>query len=211
MNMSREDAFFAALVNLDEETAIDLCEALLRGGTPRDAIFDVIARAMAQVGTRYERMEYFLAELITAGETVKDVLALVDAHHQRSDAEYAGTIVLATVKGDLHDIGKNIMAMLLRSTGFKVIDMGVDQPPARIVETVRETDATILGLSALLTTTSREVKHVVEALDAAGIREHVKVIIGGAGVNAEIAARYGVDGFAKTATNGLKVCRKWVT
>jgi 5-methyltetrahydrofolate--homocysteine methyltransferase len=201
MNMSREDAFFAALVNLDEETAIDLCEALLRGGTPRDAIFDVIARAMAQVGTRYERMEYFLAEL----------LALVEAHHQRSDAEFAGTIVLATVKGDLHDIGKNIMAMLLRSTGFKVVDMGVDQPPARIVEAVRETDATIVGLSALLTTTSREVKHVVEALDAAGMREHVKVIIGGAGVNAEIAARYGVDGFAKTATNGLKICRKWVT
>lgn len=209
--MSREDAFFAALLNLDGEAATGLCKELLQAGTPRDAIFDVIARAMAQVGARYERMEYFLAELIAAGETVKDVLALVEPHHQRSDAEYAGTIVLATVKGDLHDIGKNIMAMLLRSTGFKVVDLGVDQPPARIVEAVSETDAAILGLSALLTTTSREVKHVVDALDAAGIRDRVKVIIGGAGVNAEIAARYGVDAFAKTATSGLTTCRKWVT
>lgn len=212
MNLSREklNELVNAIIELDVESAPRKCEELIREGVDLKEIFKAVGEAMDAVGDRYERGEYFLSELIMAGEVVKQVLRVVEPLYKASEGGYLGKVVLASVKGDLHDIGKNIVAMLLKSAGFKVIDLGVDVPAERIIEAIRRENAQILGLSALLTTTVVEMKNVIEELERSGLRSRVKVILGGSAVNEEIAREYGADAFARTAVEGVKICKSWV-
>ena len=203
--------FERVIINLDLENAPKLAKELLALKVPPSKIFESISNAMDMVGLKYEAGEYFLSELIMAGEVVKEVLKIIQPYYKKSERKFIGKAVLATVRGDLHDIGKNIVSMLLQSAGFEVYDLGIDVPAEKIVEAVKESAAQIVGLSALLTTTLPEIENVIKELRKAGLREKVKVIVGGAALNREIAEKYGADSYAKTAVEGLKLCKEWVS
>jgi 5-methyltetrahydrofolate--homocysteine methyltransferase len=203
------ERFENSIVNLDSEGALKTCEEMLKSGVAVDDIFNAIGRAMDIIGEKYESNEYFLSELIMAGEVVKEVLSRLERTVTVGGRGGAATVVLATVRGDLHDIGKNIVAMLLRSSGFNVVDLGVDVEAKRILDAVRENNAGILGLSALLSTTVHEFSTVVDELNRTGLRGKVKVIVGGAAVNEEVARKSNVDAWGRTAVEGLKICKQW--
>ena len=196
-----------SIVKLDVEKTLAICKKLQGSNTQR--IFDAIENALNVVGEKYENGEYFLSELVMAGEVVKELLkslntSIVDMRGK------TGTVVLATVKGDIHDIGKNIVAMLLTSSGFEIIDLGTDVNAENIISCVAERGRSILGLSALLTTSVPEFENVVNRLRRQGLKEGVKVIVGGAAVS-EKMLEYGVDAWAKTAVDGLRTCKAWAT
>jgi len=199
-----------AILNLRINDALKICEEMLMSETDVKDVFDAISQAMDEVGMKYESGEYFLSELIMAGEIVKEVLKIIESRFKKPKREPVGKVILATVRGDLHDIGKNIVGILLQSAGFEVIDLGIDVPPEKIVEAVKKYDAKIVGLSALLTTTLPEIKNTILELEKAGIRKNVKVIVGGAALNEIVAREYGADGYGKTAVDGLKICRNWI-
>lgn len=208
--MSMSSALEDAIINLDVDGATTICKGLIessKAGT--DEVFTSLRRALDVVGEKYEEKEYFLSELIMAGEVVKEILKLLEPFYHRDAQAVVATVVVATVRGDLHDLGKNTFAMLLRSSGFRVVDLGIDVPANSIVSAVREKKAEILGLSALLTTTVPEIERVVEELQESSMRAKVKVLVGGAAVNAEIVEKYGGDAWGRTAVEGVKICKQW--
>ena len=209
MHSSRKD-LEQAIINIETEKAIELCKKILAEGEPVGSIIDSISSAMEVVGSRYQEGSYFLPELIASGALVEDTLKIVDKYHKRSEDEYNAKMLLATVKGDLHDIGKNIFGMFLKSTGFRVYDLGIDVSSEKIIEALEEINPRILGLSSLLTTSALEINNVVEALKRSHLREGLKIIIGGAGVNEEVARKSGVDGYARTAIEGMRICKEWL-
>jgi methylmalonyl-CoA mutase cobalamin-binding domain/chain len=199
-----------AIINLDVEGATNVCKELIESSkVGTDEIFKSMRRALDVVGQKYEEKEYFLSELIMVGEVVKEVLKLIEPIYKRDEQAVVATVVLATVRGDLHDLGKNTFAMLLRSSGFRVVDLGIDVTAENIAKAVKENKAEILGLSALLTTTVPEIENVVEELRKSSIREKVRVLVGGAAVNEEVVEKYGGDAWGKTAVEGLKICKQW--
>ncbi|MGD0422938.1 MAG: cobalamin-dependent protein [Candidatus Bathyarchaeia archaeon] len=193
-----------SIIQLDIDKATMICKELA-SSTPSEKFFNAIGNALNIVGEKYESGEYFLSELIMVGEVVNEVLKLIKATPQRG--MLIGTVVLATVKGDIHDIGKNIVGMLLRSSGFEVVDLGCDISSEQIAASVKEKRASILGLSALLTTTIPEFGRVVDALEKDNLKGEVKTLVGGAAVN-EKALEYGVDRWARTAVDGLRICKQ---
>jgi methylmalonyl-CoA mutase cobalamin-binding domain/chain len=166
--------------------------------------------AMDEVGRRFECNEYFVPELLIAARAMKTALQLITPHLMASGAEPMGRVVIGTVQGDLHDIGKNLVASMLEGGGFQVVDLGVDVPAEKFVEAVKEKDGTILALSALLTTTMTMMKTVIDALDKAGVRSKVKVMIGGAPITQQYANEIGADGFSDNASAAVAVARKLV-
>ncbi len=162
---------------------------------------------MVVVGERFEAGEYFLADLVLAGEEMKEgveVLAPV-----AGDTGAKGTAVICTVKGDIHDIGKNLVGTMLSSAGFRVVDLGVDVPAEKVVDAVRSNSASAIGLSVLLTTMVGSIGEVVEALKSAGLRDSVKIAIGGACTHAELAERYGVDALGRDAVEAVRIFSGW--
>jgi corrinoid protein of di/trimethylamine methyltransferase len=185
-------------------------EVALRSGLPAYRIFtDAIAKGLDIVGQKYECGEYFLSELMGAAEVSKEALKILEPHLHRKISENVGTVVVGTVKGDLHDIGKNIFKMLLTAAGFKVYDLGVDVPAQKFVEKVKETNANIVGLSALLTTTIGEIKNVIDEFKNSGWRDKVKIIVGGAAVSEDYAQEIGADGYGADAAQGVRICKEW--
>ncbi len=187
-------------------------EALKAGIPPLKIIEEGLAEGMRIVGERFERGEYFLAELVAAGETFKEILEELRPQLLASGevGRKLGKVVIGTVRGDLHDIGKNIVAIMLESAGFEVYDLGVDVPPEEFVKKAKEVDADIVAMSALLTTTMIEMRNVIEELKKAGIRDRVKVIVGGAPVTEEYAREIGADGYAEDAVKAVEVCKRLV-
>jgi 5-methyltetrahydrofolate--homocysteine methyltransferase len=186
-------------------------KALSKGIKPADIFPKVIVPAMDEVGHRMRNCEFFIPEVLIAARAARaatDILRplLVDDATARS----AGTVVCCTVKGDLHDIGKNIVSMMLESAGFRIIDLGADISPEEIVEAVREHSANLVAMSALLTTTMVNMKAVIEALTAAGLREQVKVMVGGAPVTESWAQTIGADGYGKDAPAAVELARSLV-
>ena len=168
-------------------------------------VLNALTKGMDEVGRRYEEKEYYLTELVLAGETMKEAFKILQPALATSDKSQVKTkIILATVKGDNHDIGKNILGSLLLSSGFEIYDLGMDIDEDTIVQKVKETGATIVGLSTLLTMTVEHIKIVHEALKTAGLREQVKLIVGGAPLNMELAKKLGADDFADDAVEGVK-------
>ena len=186
----------------DIEAAVK--EALEDGKDPFD-VLNALTKGMDEVGRRYESKEYYLTELVLAGETMKEAFKILQPALAASDkSEDKVKLILATVKGDNHDIGKNILGSLLLSSGFELHDLGMDVDAKTIVEKVKETGATIIALSSLLTMTVEQIKKVHEALKEAGLRDKVKLIVGGAPLNMELAKKLGADDFAEDAVDGVR-------
>jgi len=200
-----------AIVNLDIDNIGRLCEEAVKAGVPAyEVVMDGMAKGMEIVGEKYERNEYFLAELIMAGETMKEGMKVLEPYLKAGELKKIGKVVIGTVRGDLHDIGKNIVATLLSAAGFEVVDLGVDVSPEKFVEAVKENNPDIVGMSALLTTTMVEMEEVIKALKESGLRDKVKVIIGGAPITEEFAKKIGADAAAKDAVEGVNICKSWV-
>lgn len=202
------------LVNMDLEGAKESAKkALEAGANPQDIISRGIAEGMDIVGRKFEEGEYFLSELLVAGEIAKEILKILNPYIKSGEVKLKklGKVVIGTVRGDLHDIGKNIVAMMLNAAGFEVIDLGADVPPEKFVEAARENDANIVAMSALLSVTMPEMKVVIEELRKAGLRDKVKVIVGGAPVTEKYAKEIGADGYGENAIEGVRICKSWMT
>jgi methylmalonyl-CoA mutase cobalamin-binding domain/chain len=187
------------------QAAVD--NALIAGMPPSDVIAG-IKKGFEEIGRRYEAGEYFLSELIMAGETAKTAIETLKPHFQKTARDGLEKVVIGTVEGDLHDIGKNLVGIILLSSGFDVYDLGIDVKSADYVKKVKETGAKILGLSALLTTTMLNMGVIIEDLKKAGLREKVKVIIGGQPTSQEFARQMGADAQVDDAPKVLKVIDK---
>jgi corrinoid protein of di/trimethylamine methyltransferase len=199
-----------AVIDGDEELAVSLTEQALEGGlNPLEIIAQGLGPGMDVVGDKFSCGEFFLPHLVMAGNTMKAALAQLEPALKASgmERETLGTVVLGTVAGDIHEIGKSLVATMLTANGFVVHDLGVDVPPARFVETVRQTGAGLLGLSALLTTTMVVQRKVIEELAEAGLRDQVKVMIGGAPVSGQWAEEIGADGYAEDAAGAVALAR----
>jgi 5-methyltetrahydrofolate--homocysteine methyltransferase len=198
-----------AVIACDVKSARRLADEALAAGTdPAGIMADALVPAMATVGERFERGEYFVPDLLVAARAMKAAFEPLRPLLARSGAEPAGRVVIGTVKGDLHDIGKNLVAAMLEGGGFEVVDLGADVPPARFVEGVRPDGVSIVALSALLTTTMLGMKDTIEALRAAGVRERVRVMIGGAPVTESFARQIGADGYADNAAGAVRLARQ---
>jgi 5-methyltetrahydrofolate--homocysteine methyltransferase len=171
-------------------------------------INDALISAMDIVGKRFADGEIYVPEMLVSAKTMKLGLNIIKPLLQSGETENRGTIVMGTVKGDLHDIGKNLVTMMMEGAGFKIIDLGVDVKIENLVETLRNEKADILGLSALLTTTMPEMQNVIEVLQAEGLRDQVKVIVGGAPIDQGFADKIGADGFGKDAVEAVQLARR---
>ncbi|MDW8033789.1 MAG: corrinoid protein [Nitrososphaerota archaeon] len=200
-----------AIVNLDLDASKNLTkECLEKGISPSEIVSEGISVAMEEVGKKFESSEYFLSELIVAGEIGKEITQMLKPYLKESEIRKKGKVVIGTVKGDLHDIGKNIFGMMLEAAGFEVIDLGTDVPPEKFVEAARNIKPDIIGMSALLTVTMGEMENVINALKEAGLRDKVKVIVGGAPLTEEFARKIGADAYGKDAVAGVEICKTWV-
>jgi methylmalonyl-CoA mutase cobalamin-binding domain/chain len=173
------------------------------GSSPQD-ILAALSEGMNEVGRLYEAMEYFLVELVLAGEAMKEAVAVLAPHLKSGESGPNETVVVATVKGDNHDIGKSILISMLMSTGFNIVDLGTDCDEEKVVNAVKETGARVVALSALLTTSMPEISAVEKALRRAGLRIRVKIIVGGAPLNMELARAMGADDYAANAVEGVR-------
>jgi methylmalonyl-CoA mutase cobalamin-binding domain/chain len=200
----------AAFVDLEYGRVKDLVRKALESQIPPQDVLKAMQKGMAIIGDKYEEGEYFLSELITGGEMMKTGLEELTPYLAVESMATAGTVVIGTVRGDLHDIGKNIVVTLLQSTGFKVHDIGIDVPPEAFVNKIRDVNADILAMSALLTTTMNEMGIVIGELAKAGLRNKVKVIGGGNSVTEEFGREIGADAATKDAMAGARICQKWM-
>lgn len=199
-----------AVVKFDVDAVKEACDDALRQKiSAYEIVTEGMAKGMEVIGEKYERGEFFLSELIMAGETMKEGMKIIEPHLQPGGKGGRGEVVLGTVEGDLHDIGKNIVASLLRGSGFRVADLGADVPPRKFLEEAEKLNVRIVGMSALLTTTMVKMADTIKALVEAGIRDRVKVILGGAPVSPTYASKIGADAAANDAINGVATCRKW--
>ena len=181
---------------------------LAAGVAPRTLVDEALIPAMDEAGRLFECGEFFVPELLVAARALKASQALLTPLLAGSPSASAGRVALGTVKGDMHDIGKNLVAALLQGGGFDVIDLGTDVPPERFIASVAENRADIIGLSALLTTTMLQMKSTVQALEDAGVRGSVKVIVGGAPVTQRFADEIGADGYADNAAAAVVLARR---
>lgn len=199
-----------AIVDFDTATVQEACrEALEKDIAAYDIVTQGMAKGMEIVGQKYESGDFFISELIMAGETMKEGMRIVRPHLRSEEAVPRGMVVIGTVQGDLHDLGKNIVATLLRASGFQVIDLGFDVAPQRFVEETRNSKPNIVGMSALLTTTMVNIDTTIGELGKAKLRQQVKVIVGGAAISSEYARKAGADASANDAVKGVAICKKW--
>jgi len=200
-----------AVVNLDIEGVKRASDDVLKAGIPAyRAVIEGMAKGMEIVGQKYEDGEYFLAELIMAGETMKEGMTVLEPHLKAGDIRAAGKVIIGTVRGDLHDIGKNVVITLLRAANFDVVDLGVDISAEQFVEAVQKHNPDIIAMSALLTTTMIEMENVMNSLKKAGLRGKLKVIIGGAPITPDYAKKIGADAAARDAVEGVRICNEWM-
>jgi len=184
-------------------------EALDAGLDPNAIINDALIAAMDVVGKDFGSGKIFVPEMLVAAVTMKNGLDVVKPLLSGDQDRSRGTVIMATVKGDLHDIGKNLVSMMLEGAGFKVIDLGVDLSVEKLLDKVKEIKPQVLGLSALLTTTMPEMKRVIEELEAQGMRQTLKVIVGGAPVDRTFAEKIGADGYGANAAEAVELARRF--
>lgn len=202
---------YDAILNGDAKAAAALtAQALAEERDPLEMVNQYMSPAMDEVGRRFEAEEYFVPELLLSARAMKAALALVRPLLAARGAKPAGRVAIGTVKGDLHDIGKNLVASLLEGGGFQIQDLGADVSPEKFVQAARDGDAQIIALSALLTVTMRGMKTTIDALKEAGVRDRVKVIVGGAPITQKYAEEIGADGYAENASAAVALTRRLV-
>ncbi len=201
---------YEAILEGDMKGATEGVQAALNAGAaPSDLLHKALIPAMGEVGRLFEEGEYFVPEMLIAARAMKAALEILKPLLVDSGIEPVGTVAIGTVKGDLHDIGKNLVAMMMEGAGFEIMDLGTDVTPEKFVEAAQN-GATIIGLSALLTTTMPSMQSTVKAIEDAGLRDNVKIIIGGAPVTAEYAQQIGADGYAPDASQATTLAKKFV-
>jgi 5-methyltetrahydrofolate--homocysteine methyltransferase len=202
-------AIFDGVVEGDNALVQQLVQEAIGNGTAAVSILnEALIPGMAEVGRLFEENEYFVPEMLISARAMKTAMALLKPYLQQADVKFAGTVVIGTVKGDLHDIGKNLVGLMLEGAGFQVKDLGSDVTPEKYVEAAREADADVVAMSALLTTTMVNMKATITALEEAGLRGKVKVMIGGAPVTDSYARQIGADGYAPDASRAVAVARQ---
>jgi 5-methyltetrahydrofolate--homocysteine methyltransferase len=207
--MADLNQLFEAILNGDAKTSAAVTrEALASGSDPMDLITGYMVPAMDEVGKRFECEDYFVPELLLAGRAMKASMELMRPLLAQQGVEPIGRVVIGTVKGDLHDIGKNLVASMLEGGGFEVIDLGADVAPEVFVETARAKKAGLIALSALLTVTMNSMRTTIQAFEKAGTRGQVKVMVGGAPVTQQFADEIGADGFSENASSAVALARK---
>ena len=185
-------------------------EELAAGADPVALISETMIPAMDEVGKLFQEEEYFVPELMMAGRAMKAAMEPLRPLLAAAGAKPVGVVIAGTVKGDLHDIGKNLVISMLEGAGFKVVDLGTDVTPQKFVEAIRENQPHILCLSALLTVTMTAMKTTIDAIEAAGLRQSVKVLVGGAPLSARYAAEIGADGYGASASDAVVLARRHV-
>ena len=209
--MSDPAELYDAILTGDAKKAEAVARAAIEAkADPVEVVQKYMIPAMDEVGKRFECNEYFVPELLIAARAMKTALELFTPHLVEAGAQPVGRVVIGTVQGDLHDIGKNLVSSMLEGGGFQVVDLGVDVAPEKFVEVAKEKDGTIVALSALLTTTMTMMKSVIDALEEAGIRNQTKVIIGGAPITQQYCDQVGADGYSDNASTAVALARKLV-
>ena len=200
-----------ALINMKENEALQLARDLIEGGEDPMKILDACKDAMNKVGERFEKGEYFLPELIMAGEMLNQISDIVKPK-LKGEAKTEGLekVIVGTVKGDIHDIGKDIVVFMLDVNGFEVIDLGIDVPVQKFVDTIKETGSKMLGLSGFLTLAYESMKETVDAIKEAGLRDGVKIMIGGGQIDEKVKDFSGADAFGKDAMDAVKLAKGWI-
>lgn len=203
---------YEAILNGKLEQAVDVTnQAIADGVEPQAIINGYMIKAMEEVGQRFQRGEAFVPNLLMAARAMKGSLDILKPLMKGDASTTLGKVVIGTVKGDLHDIGKNLVASMLEGCGFEVINLGVDVPSEKFIAAIKENNADILCLSALLTTTMNYMKDVIVALKADGLRDQVKVMVGGAPVTAMFAEQVGADGYSEDASEAVALARRLVS
>ena len=184
----------------------------LKSGLEPAEIVNELAESLMDVGERYESGEYFLSELMMTGILATEVITMLEPHlaKNKESTSVKTKIIIGTVKGDIHDIGKNIVIMMLRAVGFEVLDLGVDVPMEEFIKAVKNERPNMLGMSALLTSTINEMKTVIETLTNEGLRDDVKIIVGGRPITKEFADEIGADGYGKDSIDAIKVVKNLI-
>jgi 5-methyltetrahydrofolate--homocysteine methyltransferase len=200
---------FSAAVGDLEDGAVDLAKQLLDMGVSPLELIELMKKGMDVVGERYEKGEYFVSELVMAGEIGEGVVKLIEPFFKENRSADRVKVIIGTVEGDIHSIGKNIVKMMLMANGYDVIDLGVDVPAERFVEEAERNGAQVIGLSSLLSTSAINMRKVLELLDKRGLRGRIRVIIGGAAVTEEYAKKINADGYAKNAVETVRLLDKW--
>jgi 5-methyltetrahydrofolate--homocysteine methyltransferase len=202
---------YEAILNGDNKAALALTQqAVSEGVQPMELITNYMIPSMSEVGRRFECEEYYVPELLLAARAMKGSLEVLRPLLAASGAQPLARVVIGTVKGDLHDIGKNLVSSMLEGGGFEVIDLGTDVTPLRFIEAVHAHNANIVALSALLTVTMPMMKNTIDALKQASLRDRVKVMVGGAPVTREFADSIGADGYSETAISAVALARQLI-
>jgi 5-methyltetrahydrofolate--homocysteine methyltransferase len=186
----------------------DLIDNELKSHKNPQLIVDELSQTLREVGDKYEKGELFLSELMMIGYLASEVASSLKPYVSEAGKRSSGKIIMGTVRGDIHDVGKNIVVMMLQADGWEVLDLGVDVPPEKFVEAIRKEKPVILGLSALLTSTLDEMRKVIEALERNGLRNNIKVIVGGRPITKTIAKEIGADGYAEDSVAAITVVKE---
>lgn len=197
------DKLASAIAELEDEQVLSIVKERLDSGVSPLEIVGNLQEGMAEVGNRFEEGKYFLSELIMAGEIMKEAMEELEPHLRGKDQDYKGNIVIGTVKGDVHDLGKNIVVMLLQGAGYNVIDLGVDVPAEKFIEAIKESKAPLVGMSVMLTACQDGMKDIISQIRAAGL--DTKIIIGGNYVDERVKEHVGADYYGTTAGDAVKV------
>ena len=204
------DKLVTAIADMEEEQALALIKEMLAQGTDPVSILDDCRVAMGVVGQRFEKGEYFIPELILAGEILKSISAEVKPRIQQGgEAKQGAKVLLGTVKGDIHDIGKDIVNFMLDVNGFQVTDLGVDVPPEVFVEQIKQLQPPVVALSGFLTLAYTSMKETVETIQAAGLRDNVKIMVGGGTIDQQVCDYVKADAFGKDAMSAVELAKQW--
>jgi len=208
--MNLGDVAQALIAGKADETAKLIEQAISENIGAKEILDNGLIAGMDVIGTRFKNCEIFLPEVLVAARAMKAGMEILKPLMANDKSNYLGKVIVGTVQGDIHDIGKNIVGIMLEGAGFEVVDLGVDVSPAQYAQTALEQDAQIIGLSALLTTTMVNMKNVIDSLQEQSVRDKVKVIVGGAPLTDKFAQEIGADGYAPDAPGAVEVCKGWV-
>ena len=200
------DELVDILLDFGGERVVKYCGEKLKSGTPPHDIFNDLSRGLDEIGKRYEKGRFFTSDLIVSGANMKKAIEMLRPLFKREVDSVKGRVLIGTVKGDVHDIGKTIFSIMLQANGFEVIDLGVDVSEEAFSKGVEKTRPDILAMSALLTSTMSNMEAVIEVLKEKGLRDEIKIIVGGRPINMEYAEKIGADEYGKDAVEGVRKC-----